>query len=74
MTYNALLGEIKKLPRRRRLAIVDEIYDSIADDDALQLTPAQKAELLRRMQEHEKDPGTAIPLEEVLAGMSRRKR
>jgi putative addiction module component (TIGR02574 family) len=74
MTYNSLIGEIRKLPPRRRLAIIDEIYNSIADDDALRLTRAQKAELRRRIREHEKDPATAIPLEEVLAEMSPRKR
>lgn len=44
----------------------EDLWDSIAADvDAYPLTDAQKAELDRRLAEHEADPDSAIPWQEV---------
>jgi putative addiction module component (TIGR02574 family) len=41
------------------------LWDSIAQDELPPLTDAQKKEIDRRIDEHERDPSTALPWEEV---------
>ena len=49
-----------------RLRLVEEIWNSIAEDtETLPLTAEQRAELDRRWAEHEADPSTAVSWEEV---------
>jgi putative addiction module component (TIGR02574 family) len=49
-----------------RLRLVEEIWDSIAEDtETLPLTAEQRAELDRGWAEHEADPSTAVPWENV---------
>jgi putative addiction module component (TIGR02574 family) len=49
-----------------RLRLVEEIWDSIAEDtESLSLSPEQRAELDRRWADHEADPSSAIPWERV---------
>lgn len=49
-----------------RLALVEELWNSIAaDSTALPLTPAQRAELDRRIAEHEASPGDVTPWDDV---------
>ncbi len=51
-----------------RLALVQEIWDSIAAEAAqLPLTEAQRSELERRLAAHAADPTNVIPWEEVKA-------
>jgi putative addiction module component (TIGR02574 family) len=51
-----------------RLALVQEIWDSIATTpDQLPLTEAQRCELERRLAAHDADPTNVIPWEEVKA-------
>jgi putative addiction module component (TIGR02574 family) len=59
-----------------RLALVEELWDSLAADLAqLPLTEAQRSELERRLAAHEASPGDAIPWEEVKArALARAKR
>ena len=46
-----LTEEAKKLPVNERIALVEEIWDSIAEDNGcFELTDAQKQELDRRIQ------------------------
>lgn len=53
---------IDRLPVEERLSLVEDIWDSIAADSAaLLLTDAQRAELDRRLAEHEADPGDVVP-------------
>lgn len=48
------------MSERRKLA--DDIYESIDESAvAFSLTPEQMAELDRRMEEHRKNPETAVP-------------
>ncbi|NUQ61715.1 MAG: addiction module protein [Pirellulales bacterium] len=50
MTHSTLPPEIRNLPVPERVALVEQIWDSIAEDEAeFQLTDAQKAELDRRL-------------------------
>ena len=59
---------IDQLSVPERIALVQEIWDSIAaDPEQLPLTEAQKQELDRRLAEHQARPGEAIPWEVVKA-------
>jgi putative addiction module component (TIGR02574 family) len=50
MTRSTLPPEIRNLPVPERVALVERIWESIAQDEAeFQLTAAQKAELDRRL-------------------------
>ena len=52
MTHPTLPPEIRELPVPERVALVEQIWDSIVEDEAgFELTGAQKAELDRRLAE-----------------------
>jgi putative addiction module component (TIGR02574 family) len=69
----SLLAEILRLPEEERAELVDEIIESLpAAEDDFVLTEEQKAELDRRIAEHERDPNRAIPAEEVIAELRKR--
>jgi putative addiction module component (TIGR02574 family) len=62
------LDDLLKLPVSERIDLAMALWDSIAEadlQDQLPLTEAQKAELERRLAEHDRDPSRAIPWEEV---------
>lgn len=66
MTSNTLRHEILRLSTAEKLELVEEIWDSIPeDDDALAPTPAQREDLERRLAEANADPNGGIPWEEV---------
>ena len=55
-----------------RILLVEDLWDSIAEVASerlgvLPLTEAQRAELARRREAHRRDPGAAIPWEDVRA-------
>ena len=57
---------IDKLSDDEKLELIDAIYESIdAEGVDFELTDKQKRELDRRRAEHEADPSTGIPWEEV---------
>lgn len=59
---------IDKLNMDERLALVHDIWDSIAADSAaIPLTDAQRAELDRRIADHEADPDDVVSWEDVKA-------
>jgi putative addiction module component (TIGR02574 family) len=59
---------IDRLEPQDRLALVEEIWDSLeADLEKLPLTEAQKQEVDRRMAVHRTNPQAAIPWEQVEA-------
>ncbi len=54
--------------------MVEELWDSLArTPEALPVTPAQRAELDRRLDEMESDGGQGIPWEEVLQRIRERR-
>jgi putative addiction module component (TIGR02574 family) len=65
---NDLLEQSLKLPIPERIRLVEEIWDSIAEQqnaDSVELTPAQTAELERRIEYHERHPNDTVPWEAV---------
>ncbi len=59
---------IDRLPIEERLALVEEIWDSIAaDSDAVPLTQAQRVELEKRIAEDDAHPHDVTPWEQVKA-------
>lgn len=59
-------SEIKKLSVAERILIVEEIWDSIAaEQEAMQVTEAQKAELDRRLASCDASPNEGKSWEEI---------
>jgi putative addiction module component (TIGR02574 family) len=68
-----LRDQAMELPPEERLELGYDLIDSVADaSDDFGLTDEQKAEIERRMAEHERDPSSAIPLEEFMARLRSR--
>ena len=64
---------IDRLGIEERLALVEEIWDSISvDSAAIPLTDSQRAELDRRIAEHEASPNDVVSWEEVKASTADR--
>lgn len=64
---------IDRLSVEERLALVEALWDSIAEDgDAIPLTDAQRAELDRRLAAHEAQPDDVVPWDEVRASITAR--
>jgi putative addiction module component (TIGR02574 family) len=71
MSQSSLSPDIRQLPIPERLQLVEQIWDSIAEDEKqFQLTEAQRAELDRRLAAHEADPGRGSPWNEVKKRLS----
>jgi putative addiction module component (TIGR02574 family) len=60
-----LLEELLELSPAERIDLAEKLWDSIGPEDMPPLTPEQQQEIDRRMAEHQKDPSTAIPWEDV---------
>ena len=59
---------IDRLPIEERLALVEDLWDSISDDSAaLPLTEAQRVELQKRIEEDDAHPDDVVPWEQVKA-------
>ena len=59
-------SEIKKLSVAERILIVEEIWDSIAaEQESVQVTEAQKAELDRRIASYDASPNEGKPWQEI---------
>jgi putative addiction module component (TIGR02574 family) len=66
MSQFPLPPEIRSLPVPERLDLVEQIWDSIVEDqEQFELSDAQKAELDRRLAAHEADPNRGAPWEVV---------
>lgn len=60
------MDEIRKLTVAERLALVEEIWDSIsADPSSVPVSDAQVAEARRRLAEHDADPSSAVSWEDA---------
>ena len=70
----ARFKELFELSADERIELGQELLDSAQAEELPPLTAEQKAEIDRRLEEHERDPSTAVPWEEVRAWLwSRRK-
>ncbi len=68
MTPSSVPPEIRQLSVPERIQLVEQIWNSIAEDEAaFELTPAQKAELDRRLTAHEAAPDRGSSWEDVKA-------
>jgi len=64
---------IDRLSVDERLALVEELWDSIAEDSAaVPLTDAQRTELDRRLAEHKAHPDDVVSWEDVKASIAAR--
>ena len=63
---NALREQVFRLSAAERLELLEDLWDSLADDDsALQLTAEQREDLDRRLREADADPEGGSSWEEV---------
>ena len=63
-----ILDELLKLPASERADLALALWESLTDAEReaeVVLTSEQKAELARRLAEHEADPSSAIPWEVI---------
>jgi putative addiction module component (TIGR02574 family) len=71
-----LLEQVRSLPAREQVELVDEILEGLPveeePDAGPNLSSAQIAELERRMAEHLADPDSAIPWSEVKRDINER--
>jgi putative addiction module component (TIGR02574 family) len=68
-----LLEAAKALPLPERIELVEALWDSIADEGyEPPVTPAQAAELERRLEEHRANPASAIPWAQVKADLDKK--
>ncbi len=59
---------LRELPLAERIKLVEDLWDSIAEEqNALPITPEQKAELDRRLDAYEKDENPGRPADDVVA-------
>jgi putative addiction module component (TIGR02574 family) len=68
-----VIAELLKLPASERVDLALALWESLDEADqeaALELTAEQAAEFDRRLAEHDADPSTAIPWEEVRKKLS----
>jgi putative addiction module component (TIGR02574 family) len=65
---NRLLEQVQKLSVNERLELIEVLWDSIVESNAVPpLTDAQKAELDRRIADHEGNPDDVVSWEEAKA-------
>lgn len=63
---------IDKMDRQQRLALVQDIWDSLVDDDAgPDLTANQKRDLQRRVTDRDADPTNVLTWEQIKAHVKR---
>jgi len=66
---SGVFDAIFHLPVTERLQIAEALWDSIVEsaeaESVLALSDEERAELQRRLDEHDRDPGSAVPWEKV---------
>ena len=72
MNKATLLAEIMELPEDERNELVVEVWDSLISSPSWMPTPDQLAEARCRLEDHRRNPATAIPADEVLARLQSR--
>jgi putative addiction module component (TIGR02574 family) len=68
----ALRDQVMRLPPTERAELAQDLWDSLADHAFPSPTPEQLEEIDRRIEEHRRDPGSAIPYEEVVERLKSR--
>jgi putative addiction module component (TIGR02574 family) len=64
---------IDRLSVEERLTLVEDLWDSIAEESAAtSLTDAQRAELDRRLADHKANPDDVVPWADVKASITAR--
>ena len=63
---------IERLGMEDRLALIDQLWDSIASAGGPPLTEAQRLELDRRLADHEANPDDVVSWDEVRRSISER--
>jgi putative addiction module component (TIGR02574 family) len=67
------IQELRSLPVAERIQLVEDLWDSIAEDSgSLQLTDAQRTELDRRLDDFEAAPGAGDSWEAVKRKLQRK--
>lgn len=68
---NTATLNFKELPISERIQLVEDIWDSIAEEtpSALHLSEADRAELHRRFAAHQADPSSSVPWEQVRSAL-----
>ena len=67
------IDEIQRLSVDERICLIELIWDTVEADLApAELTDAQRSEVARRIADHERDPSTAIPAEQVFRELRER--
>lgn len=70
-----LLTTAKALPLAERIELAEALWDSITQDGyEPPLTPAQEAEIDRRLEEHRRNPSSAVPWEHLKAELEKKYR
>jgi putative addiction module component (TIGR02574 family) len=64
--------DIDRLTPRERLDLIGELWDSLAPED-VRLTPAQEAELARRLRSFDEDAKAAVSWGVVESSLARRR-
>ena len=65
-------SKLLELPVEERIRLVEDLWDSVAaDQEALPLTPEQRAELDRRLDAYEADGNRGRLAEDVIADVRR---
>jgi putative addiction module component (TIGR02574 family) len=72
MSKANLIAEAMRLPREERLQLGEDLWNSVIDDEQWSPTPDHLAEARRRLEEHRRDPSTAVPAERILARLQSR--
>ena len=65
MTIEQTIQSITNLPVEERLRVAEALWDSFNESDLPPLSEDQRAELNRRMAEHDADPASALTQEQV---------
>ncbi len=68
MDYQSVLNEVETWPIDDRIRLVQDVWDRLVDQGYKpELTEEMKAELDRRVEEMDRNPGSGVPWEEVKA-------
>ena len=74
MSTSFQLPDLSQISVAERIIVVEQIWDSIASEQkALPLTPAQEAELDRRLDSYRRSPTVGASWEEVKARIETKK-